>query len=154
MSSPLVERREYYAGYMDAWFNKNVEGLSTEETVNLLGQTLAVLWESARKTLSEVTLMAVMDRVILINSESFSFLSLVKVELGGVRVKELERTASLLRKNAVVGAAKDVLTDFLTIIGNITGEVISRTLITKLSRVISKDSLSGFKKTRKEGKAI
>src|SRR5690349_11071226 len=120
----MTRNRKYHADHVEDWIQKAAKGLSPEKTVQLFEHALNALWQRARKNLSEVTLMAVVERVIFNCSEAFTFLSLVKVEASGVRMDELQKKAPSLEENAMMKATQIVLTDFLTVTGSLTGEVL------------------------------
>lgn len=98
---------------------------------------------SVNKTLGEITLRAVTDRVVHVCSEDYPFLSLLRIMPdGAVRCDELRRHVSALVPEELQRGARDVLIELLTVIGSLTAELLTAELHAAL-RASSSDAGEG-----------
>ena len=78
------------------------------------------------RTLGEITLRAITDRVVHVCSEDYPFLSLLRIMPdGAVRCDELRRQVAALVVDEVQQGTRHVLAELLTIIGTLTAEILT-----------------------------
>ena len=130
----MVDAHEHGA-CVNAWMERAAKGLPPEALLEVFEQGFAALWGRANRTLGDVTLMAIVDRVLYVATEQYPFLSALQVEATGLRCEEIrERVKSLPRAELEKGA-RFVLVEFLTVLGNLTAEILTSALHSELLKV-------------------
>jgi len=87
------------------------------------------LWLRAHQTLGDVTLTAIFDRVLHYAVERFPIMSSVRVETKGLRCDELrEKAAAGVPLADLRPAIHFVLVEFLTVLGNLTADILTPSL--------------------------
>lgn len=86
-------------------------------------------------TLGEVTLDALFDRVLSTAAETYPFLASVSLEADGLRCEGLREKAKDIPREELLAALRFVLLELLTVVGNLTAEILSPALHDALSRV-------------------
>jgi hypothetical protein len=119
---------------VNAWMDRSVKGLPSEQQLHVFEQGFASLWQRAHLTLGDVTLTAIVDRVLYTAVEQFPILSPLTVEATGLRSQELQGRAASLRPDELVGAIRFVLVEFLTVLGKLTAEILTPALHSELER--------------------
>jgi len=123
----------HHAACVDAWLERTAKDLSPEDLLRLLEAALNALWAETQITLGVVTLTAITERVIHNAAEKFPRLSSLKVEpTGGVSVGEWK---TAVRDARLLEGSRFVLVEFLTVIGNLTAEILTPELHSELGSV-------------------
>jgi hypothetical protein len=122
-----------HAAQVEAWLDRTAKGLAPSELINLLERALGALWQRAEVTLGDVTLIAIVDRVLHTASEKYAFLSALEVAKTGIVFEGLRELAA--RSDSVHEALRVVLVEFLTVLGHLTDEILTPALHAELSRV-------------------
>jgi hypothetical protein len=121
---------------VDAWLKRSAKDLSPEVLLQLFETALGALWARTRTTLGEVTLTAIAERVLYNASEKFPLFSSLEVEpAGGIQFRELRARISSVRVSELKEAVRFVLVEFLTVLGNLTAEILTPELHSELSNV-------------------
>src|SRR5688572_28311115 len=121
---------------VDAWLAATTPGASLEELIGLLERALNALWKRTTVTLGEVTLTAIVDRVLYNATEKFSFFSRVSLEpSAGFRCEGLREDKDALERSALIAGACFVLVEFLTVLGNLTADILTPELHEALASV-------------------
>jgi hypothetical protein len=115
----MIDAREHGA-CVDAWLERAADRLPSDKLLLAFDQGFAALWGRAHQTLGDVTLMAIVDRVLYVAAEQYPFLSALKVEPAGLRCQELQQQAASLRREELAEAVRFVLVEFLTVLGTLT----------------------------------
>jgi hypothetical protein len=123
---------------VQAWM-VGVKTLPPAQRVTRFEQALGGLWRRALGTLGEITLTAIVDRVFYTASERYPFLSALKVEGNGIRFDEFREQGSVLHDNQFLEAVCFVLVEFLTVLGNLTAEILTPALHAELSKTAVKE---------------
>ena len=84
---------------------------------------LAALWQRSSLTLGEVTLTAIGERVLQVAAESYPVLATTEVGPGGVRCRVDTQDSAV-----VAAAFKFILVEFLTVLGNLTAQILTPSL--------------------------
>jgi hypothetical protein len=113
--------------------------------VDLFEQAMIALWNRAHVTLGTVTLAAIMDRVLYTATEKFPLLESLKigtngVDFGGLRERE---PATAMSNSQLAEGFSYVLVEFLSVVGNLTAEILTPALHAELSKVRLNDSAPG-----------
>jgi hypothetical protein len=130
----IVDAHEHGA-CVNAWMERATSGLPPEKLLQAFEQGFAALWGRANRTLADVTLMAILDRVLYISAEQYPFLAALKVESNGIRCQELQVRAESLERDQLAEGIRFVLVEFLTVLGNLTAEILTPALHSELLRV-------------------
>ena len=93
------------------------------------------MWLRAHQTLGDVTLTAITDRVLYVAAEQHSLISALRIETSGLRCQELYERAPSLRPDQLEAGVRFVLVEFLTVLGNLTAEILTPALHAELSNV-------------------
>ena len=124
-----------------AWMRQTA-GLPSDQLAQLFEEAIGVLWRRASPTLGEVTLAAIADRVLYNAAEQFPVFDALKLSAGGVDGAEFRERAGRLSGRELTEGVPFVLVEFLTVIGNLTADILTPVLHAELSRV-TKDSSQG-----------
>lgn len=124
-----------HAQLVEEWWAKRAQGLSPPRAVALFDLALSALWRRARRTLGEVTLSAIVDRVLATATEIHPLLTGIRLDHGRISSEELRRRAAELSADAMRSAFCMVLIDWLTVVGNLTAEILTPSLHEALSLV-------------------
>lgn len=125
-----------HAAFVDAWLDGATQELTPEAYLELFGASLAALWSSASTTLGDVTLTAIVDRVLCNATERFDFLSGLAVgEKVGIQIDDLRGRAGSLSAAQVRAGLRFVLVEFLEVIGSLTADILTPDLHAALAKV-------------------
>jgi hypothetical protein len=122
-----------HAGYVDAWLDVAAKTPAPAQLITLFEQALGALWRRTEVTLGEVTLTAIVDRVLYTASEQYPFLSTLTVDRAGISFDGLRSQGA--HDTNLREALRLVLVEFLTVLGHLTDEILTPVLHAELSRV-------------------
>ena len=118
-----------------SWIERTAPGLSGEEQIQLFEMALAAMWRRSQRPLGDVTIAAIMDRVVHTGVESFPVLAGLRVEASGVSCLELRERAGGADDAQLLEAIRFVLVEYLTVLGNLTADIFTSALRAELSAV-------------------
>jgi hypothetical protein len=125
-----------HARCVERWLGGSSKELSPQGLLDLLDAALGVLWARTEETLGEVTLTAIMERVLSrVSEKSPSFSSLVIEPSGGIQLGALREQVTSVDRGQLLGGIRFVLVEFLTVLGNLTAELLTKELHAELSAV-------------------
>ena len=131
----MAEDKPHASAVAD-WLACVGEGADTAALVALLGAALHALWARANATLGDVTMTVIARRVLHVGVARFPVLRPLALKTAPARLLELDATPLRGADPADVAAAVAfVLTELLTVIGTLTGEVLTPALHAELARV-------------------
>ena len=116
-----------------AWVQRVAQGRSVESLIPAFEGMFAALWQRSHLTLGEVTLTAILERVLHNATEQFPLLASIEVDTSGPRVGVL-RSQPGLHRDPVVAAIGFVLVEFLTVLGNLTAQILTPALHAELAK--------------------
>jgi hypothetical protein len=120
---------------VDAWLDRSAAGLAPEQVVELLEATLGALLARTETTLGELTLAVIADRVLHNTVERYpAFAPLTFASGKGVRCDELRAHAGAVPAGELRAGVRFVLVELLTVLGNLTAEILSPELHAELSK--------------------
>jgi hypothetical protein len=134
---PLLDEG-HHAACVDAWLERAAPGgsQSLEGLLRLFEAALSALWSRTKTTLGEVTLSAIAERVLHNASETFPFLASFEVDpKDGIQCGDLRERRDALRDAELKEGLRFVLVEFLTVIGNLTAEILTPELHAELTQV-------------------
>lgn len=119
-------------------------GAAPEQLVAAFEQGFNTLWRRTHVTLGDVTLFAVVDRVLRNASDQFPLLAALQMEDGiGVQFSELRRRVKPEDGEQLRQGMRSTLVQFLTVTGNLTAEVLTSALHGELAKVGLEDLAAG-----------
>ena len=134
----------HHAACVDGWLKR--APVSPEARLQLFEAAMGALWARTTTTLGEVTLTAIADRVLHNASEKFPHFSSLKIESpGGFQFGEFRERITSIPASELSAGIRFVLVEFLTVLGNLTAEILTPELHAELSHIAPKGS-------RREGK--
>ena len=124
-----------HRNHVNVWMQQAGEGLSSDQLLDLFEQAMRRLWNQASLTLGDITLIAVVDRVLFYAAERFPPFESIKVEPPGIDCRELRKNQDFGDDRELEDAIKFVLIEFLIVVGNLTAGILSPALHAELSKV-------------------
>lgn len=125
-----------HADVVDHWLRRTTNDLPSAHLLNLFEAALSAVWGRTHTTLGEVTLSAIADRVLCVAAERFPALSCLEVEQSrGIECGALRERVESMDVAELKEGMRFILVEFLTVLGNLTAEVLSEALHSELSRV-------------------
>ncbi len=124
-----------HSAAVELWVERAVSGLSAAETFAYFDEAFGALWRRSARTLGDVTLMAIADRVLHDAADKFPLLSPLAVDSNGLRSEQLRAHAAALGQVQALEASRFVLTEFLTVLGNLVADVLTPALHAELAHV-------------------
>ncbi len=121
---------------VEAWLERAARDCATGPLLQLFEAALAALWAHTETTLGEVTLTAIAERVLFNAAERFPFFAAVTVEPElGIQLRGLRAQLRTLHAAQLREGIRWVLVELLTVIGNLTAELLTPELQAALSHV-------------------
>jgi hypothetical protein len=133
-----VDESRPHSKQVDDWIKQNAGGLPAEKLVVIFGEAILAIQKRAGMTLSEVTLSAIFDRVLYTSQQKFTLLSKVKIESKGIVLDALLDQAIDLERDEITGAFRFFLIELLTLLGNLTADILTKPLYRELFKVTAK----------------
>lgn len=130
-----MSHRTTHAQAVEQWRKRVATADSPERIVAIFEHTFRTLWSRAQRTLGDVTMTAIVDRVLSVAAEHTPLLAGVHVDLQGVHCDGLLSEAEQLPPEETLQALSAVLTDFLTVLGNLTAEILTPAMHASLASV-------------------
>ena len=128
-----------HAACVDAWLARAGGGLSREQQFTLFQNAFTAVWVRAHRTLGDVTLTAISERVLYTAAEQHPFVSLLQVDASGPQCEPLHQGLPDVEPDQLASGLRLVLVDFLTVLGNLTAEILTPALHAELSKVALED---------------
>jgi len=127
---------------VDTWLERSAAGLAPDALLRLLEAALDAVWIRTKTTLGEVTLTAIAERVLHNASERFSLLWSLKIEpTRGIQCRELSDRIGSVEPAELREAIRFVLVELLTVLGNLTAEILTPALHAEISKVTLSDAI-------------
>ena len=124
-----------HATRVSAWLARNATGRSAPQLIHCFERTVAALWARAHRTLGDVTLTAILGRVLHDAAERYPGFPSLAVAEQGIDARELHARAHTVSMPEVSEATSFVLTEFLSVLGNLTAEILTPALHTELAGI-------------------
>jgi hypothetical protein len=116
------------------WLDRTRD-LSPVEFVDAFQLAFDALWERALQSLGDVTLTAIVDRVLHTTIEAFPIVAPLGIVADKLQCRALRAKAAEMARAELAEVAKFVLVQFLTVLGNLTAEILTPALHSGLSNV-------------------
>jgi len=115
---------------VSSWFYRASRTRSTRHVIAEFEQAFARLWQRAQLALGELTLTAIVDRVLQTAREQFPFLASIDVGPTGIHAPA---PVEDLDPEQAAAAFRFVLVEFLTVLGMLTGQILTPALHAELA---------------------
>jgi hypothetical protein len=136
-----MDRPERHTACVDHWLASLPADLDSPRHVDFFQKAVDCVHSQVCKTLGEITVRAVTDRVVHLCADDFPDLSALRVMPdGSVRCEELRRQGSALLPEELIDGTRAVLIDLLSVLGSLTAEVLTPELHRALLRSIEPPS--------------
>lgn len=126
---------------VDVWIKQNANGLPAEQLLIIFTAAIRAIQKRAATTLSEVTLTAIFNRILYTCQKKFPLLSETKTEQKDVSFDKIVEQARGLQPDEITNAFRFFLIELLTILGNLTANILTQSLYRELTKVTAKDAL-------------
>jgi len=118
-----------------AWCNGWAGSLPAPALLATYERALEAIWSRAHMSLGEITLVAIVDRVLHHGVERFPHLAALKVEESGLHFEELRMSVSALDVARLEESLEFLTVELLRVLGTLTGEILTPGLHEELSKV-------------------
>jgi hypothetical protein len=119
---------DVHGACVDAWLASGVGRLPHDRLLVAFEQCCGRIWRRANRTLGEVSLTAIVDRVLHLAAEQHPVLSALTLDAGGVHAGHLLAQADEAGIAELAAAVRFFLVELLTLIGTLTGEILTPAL--------------------------
>ena len=109
--------------------------LPVPELLDVYERALDAIWRRAHLSLGEITLVAIVDRVLYHGVERFPHLAALRVEPSGVHFGELRPSAEALDVALLEESLQFLVVELLRVLGTLTGEILTPGLHAELRKV-------------------
>jgi hypothetical protein len=122
---------------------KRASGLSPDQLVGLFEKAMAAVWRRTYAALGDITVAAIVDRVLYNATEKYPVLRSLTLDTSGVNFDEFRvRAAGSISNRDLSEAIEFVIVELLTVVGSLTAEILTPVLHSELSSVTTTDSLA------------
>jgi hypothetical protein len=135
------------------WGARIGTGLASKDLLLAFEDAFGALWRRALRTLGEITLVAIAGRTLYSTSEEFPLFASLRLDGSGLRCEELEKRIESVDRDELAKGIERALVEFLTVIGNLTAEVLTPALHLELSNVAARAADPGAAKLADRTKA-
>jgi len=118
---------------------KHASRVSPDQLAELFEKAMSALWNRTYSALGDITVAAIVDRVLYNATEKYSILGSLKLGAKGVDFTEFREQAGSLHDGELREAIQFVFVELLTVVGNLTAEILTPALHTELSSVSLRD---------------
>ena len=115
------------------WLERATGERSVDTLIRAFEHAFTALWRRSTLTLGEVTLFAIVERVVHTATERYPFLASVEVDSSGLHCRDLASREGLLF-DQLSAAIHFVLVELLALIGNLTAQILTPALHAELSK--------------------
>jgi hypothetical protein len=130
----MVDEGDRHLTCVNTWLDR-VGELPPTQLIDAFQEAFDALWARAHRSLGDVTLTAIVDRVLFTASEAFPALGATHVEPGRLLFRNFRSGAVRVSHAEIVDAIRFVLVELLTVLGNLTAEILTPALHSELANV-------------------
>lgn len=130
-----MPERNHHRAVVGAWRDGWAGQLSQQELVDVFERALKALWSRAHQSLGEVTLMAIVDRVLHEGVDAYPHLAPLKVEPRGADFGALREAAPRVDVALLEESLVFLAVELLRVLGVLTGEILTPGLHAELRKV-------------------
>ena len=139
-------RYKSHARTVSLWLQKFPATLTQEEFVGAIEKVFDQALEKTQITISEVTLSAVLDRILYNSAVKFPILNELKLDGAKLKFASLKRHVKSSSNSEIKAAFLYFFTEFFFVIGNLTAEHLTPILYNELTNDLPRKSAQKGKK--------
>lgn len=124
--------------HVSEWM-RHLSRLSPDQLAALFEKAMTALWHRTYSALGDITVAAILDRVLYTAKEKYPVLGTLKSDANGIDFAEFREQATSIRDGELRDAIRFVLVELLTVVGNLTAEILTPALHSELSSVTVMD---------------
>ncbi len=126
-----------HAASVDAWMGRLPKSAAPEQLVSAFERGFGAMWRRTQVTLGSVTLSAIADRVLHDASQDFPLLAVLKIANGdaGIDFTDFRKRVTAQDAPHLRDGIRALFVRFLTVIGNLTGQILTPALHASLDQV-------------------
>ncbi|CAN5842276.1 hypothetical protein BH11MYX2_BH11MYX2_10260 [soil metagenome] len=129
--APVGEDDNSHRAVVSAWFLRTCAGRPNEALVHAFADAFSVLWARTYLTLGDITLTAIVDRVLHTAAEHYPPLACLAIVESTLELGDMANATT--SHDELAEGVQFVLVELLTILGNLTAEILTPTLHAVLS---------------------
>jgi len=137
------QRNEQHVKQVEAWKRLN-GGVSAKELPQLFINGILAIRRKSLVTLSNITVTAVIDRILLECKERYPVLSAITSDSEGLHFNKFYDHMMDLKPEEVQEALQELLIELLDVFGKITADILTKNLHQELMTVTAQPSLKGL----------
>jgi hypothetical protein len=118
---------------------KDAGAVPQDQLARLFEKAMSALWHRTYSALGDITVAAIVDRVLYNATEKYPVLGSLTVDTSGVKFAEFREQAGSVSSGDLREAIHFVLAELLTVVGKLTAEILTPALHSELSSVTLKD---------------
>jgi len=132
-----VAERTRHESCVDTWLERSsARGLPREALMDLFEAAVVALWARTSTTLGDVTLTAIADRILHQAAEKYPAFASLSIDADGrLAAHGLRSNMDAINHLKLVEGMRSVLVDFLTVVGNLTADLLTADLHAELRSV-------------------
>lgn len=127
-----TDSKEYHTQHVMAWLERQTIGLSVDQILHLLNDLTDLLWSRLRITLSDITLISIVDRALCLSQEKFPLLDHLQLDANGVCFDKLFKIENTFTPNELIQAYGQFLIETISIISVLTAGILTPILYREL----------------------
>ena len=131
-----------HAKKVDEWISKSVVGLNHADQAQVFASAILALENRILLTLSSITWKAILERALFQSSERYPLLSEIKIETHGISIVGILPNLQSEQTNQLIDSFRFFIIEIITIVGNLTAEVLSEPLYRVLSKIVAEGKVS------------
>jgi hypothetical protein len=117
---------------VETWIEEQAQGLTAAQLAALFERAIRVLWQRTERTLGDVTLRAIADRVLHAAPAGTPAHTQLRLEPEGVGL-----TGNVGTPEELTEVMRFFLVEFLTVLGNLTADILTPALHRELQGVVA-----------------
>jgi hypothetical protein len=121
---------------VDAWLEEAGRGLSAAALCVLFQAALEALYRRTQVTLGDVTLRAIVERVVHRSAITHPAFGSLRIDENGAELGALRDRVGSLKPAELTAGIRFVLVELLTVLGNLTGDILTPELHATLAAVV------------------
>jgi hypothetical protein len=125
---------------VDAWLARLGDGSATR-IATAFERAFGAMWNRAQRPLGDVTLAAIVERVIHGAAASAPLLSTLRVDMNGLHCEELIAQARNAPLAEIRTAVRSFVIEFLSVLGELTADVLTSAMHDELAKAREADDL-------------
>ena len=131
-----------HAKYVNAWMEQEAKDVPVTSLLGLFEAAWGALWVRAEGAVGEIVLKSIAELVRGASVKQYPFLSPLRLESVDVSCKALLESSPGLEKSELHNGLRFVLVEFITVIGDLTDQILTPGLYQELSRIAKGESRS------------